>query len=58
MDVAFSPDGATLALSGLRVVLWDLSVASWERRACAIVNRNLSRAEWSELIGGRYERLC
>ena len=29
-----------------RAMLWDVDPASWRRRACAIVGRNLSRAEW------------
>ena len=51
-SVAFSPDGKTLA-SGDRdtIMLWDVSVESWQDRACRIANRNLTRAEWKQYIG-------
>jgi WD40 repeat protein len=54
-SVAFSRDGSSLA-SGSddgAVILWDgdVSTASWQRRACHIANRNLSRAEWDQYIG-------
>jgi hypothetical protein len=69
--VAFSPDGRTLAAgfsAGLGhdpgkdpgVVLYDLDPQSWQRRACRIANRNLTRQEWRWLIGSDvpYQRLC
>ncbi|MBO0703050.1 MAG: hypothetical protein J2P38_08970, partial [Candidatus Dormibacteraeota bacterium] len=38
---------------------WPTSVAAWEQRACSLAGRNLTRAEWAELVGGpRYTRVC
>ena len=57
---AFAPDGKTFAVLGdqeLRV--WKLDPASWTRRACAAVGRNLTRTEWHELMGDRaYHQTC
>jgi WD40 repeat protein len=40
-------------------VLWDLDPADWEARACAVAGRNLTEAEWDQLLPGRpYEQLC
>ena len=30
------------------ILLWDVDLESWQRRACRIVNRNLTRAEWAQ----------
>jgi WD40 repeat protein len=55
-SVAFSPDGKTLA-AGYRdgyaggrssVVLWDVDLESWQRRAGQIANRNFTRDEWRQ----------
>lgn len=35
-----------------------LRPASWERQACAIAGRNLSRSEWQQFVGGEYHRTC
>ena len=33
------------------VILWDVDVASWLRKACAIANRNLTHKEWAQYVG-------
>jgi WD40 repeat protein/class 3 adenylate cyclase len=60
-DAAFTPDG-------MRVIVlsdhgdgfaWDVTLAGWERQACAVAGRDLSREEWAEFLPERpYERVC
>ena len=39
--------------------VWDVDPESWERRACDLANRTLSREEWEEFLPGRpYEPAC
>ena len=39
--------------------VWDVDPESWERRACALANRVLTREEWAEFLPGRpYEPAC
>ena len=53
--MAFSPDGKTVAAGyhdvsgdGGGVVLWDVDLESWQRRAGRIANRNFTREEWRD----------
>ena len=59
--VAFEPGG-----TGLLAVddhgngfTWPTSLAAWERRACTVAGRNLTRAEWARYLPGQsYTRVC
>jgi WD40 repeat protein len=38
---------------------WPTSLAAWERRACTVAGRNLTRAEWARYLPGHpYTRVC
>jgi WD40 repeat protein len=38
---------------------WSTSLAAWERRACTVAGRNLTRAEWTRYLPGQpYTRVC
>ncbi len=52
-EVAFANDGRTMAsvVGGGGLMLWDLSVEGWRKAACAVGNRDLSRAEWERYVG-------
>jgi WD40 repeat protein len=51
--LAFSSDGQMLAMgSGAGdITLWDMSVASWQARSCALAQRNLTENEWLRYFG-------
>ena len=57
----FAPDGAHVFAvfrdgSGYR---WDVRERAWERKACSIAGRRLTRAEWHEALPGRtYAPAC
>lgn len=60
-SVAFTPDGRYFFTvfsdgSGYR---WPASVGAWERHACAVAGRNLTREEWSRYVPHHsYARVC
>jgi WD40 repeat protein len=59
--VDISPDGRYLLQTqgNGEGVVWDIDPESWKRRACALANRTLTRAEWDKLLPGRpYEPAC
>jgi WD40 repeat protein len=56
-----TPDGRELGAGygDGHILIWDVDPASWQRRACALAGRNLTRAEWGQYLGSRpYEATC
>jgi WD40 repeat protein len=52
-SLAFSPDSKILASSSYdhTIILWDVDLESWCKRARARANRPLTKAEWNLFIG-------
>jgi WD40 repeat protein len=57
VGLAFRDDGYLVSCSGKKITEWDLLYPRWISRACGIVNRNLSHAEWNKYMGRRKYRL-
>jgi WD40 repeat protein len=60
-DPRFSPDGAYLfAITDTGTSYrWDVRPSTWERYACRVAGRSLTRTEWSELLPDReYAPAC
>jgi len=58
---AFVPGGGGLLVvdDHGRALTWPTSPEAWQQRACSLAGRNLTRAEWAELVGGpRYTTVC
>jgi WD40 repeat protein len=60
-NAAFTPDDRTLiaVFDNGQGVEWPATLAAWERHACAVAGRNLTREEWSRFVTGyAYTRVC
>lgn len=58
-SVAFAGDRLLAVGDDGHAFSWPMSVSSWERQACRVAGRNLSRPEWSQLISGHaYASVC
>lgn len=46
-------EGADVVVGGLapQPLEWTLDLAAWRRTACAVVGRDLTRAEWDAYVG-------
>ncbi len=60
LSTAFVRGGSELAVVTERGgYVWDVRPESWERRACAVAGRRLTRAEWEAALPGRdYAPAC
>jgi WD40 repeat protein len=57
--VLFEPNGRLLIYYDSDAAQWPMSVRSWERFACQAAERNLTRAEWRDILPTRpYMRVC
>jgi WD40 repeat protein/DNA-binding SARP family transcriptional activator len=59
--VAFEPDGKALVAVDDHggAFAWPTSRTAWQQDACALAGRNLTRAEWTQFVGGpRYTSVC
>jgi WD40 repeat protein len=59
--VFFSPNGASILLTGAYVRSWEISVAAWEKHLCSILPRTFTTDEVKQYLGGwspRDLKLC
>jgi WD40 repeat protein len=55
----FAPDGNLLIVYLADAARWPTSVEAWKKYACQVAGRDLSRAEWADLLPNRpYRRVC
>jgi WD40 repeat protein len=61
LHLRFLSESGQLVTTGFGgVAVWDVDAHGWASRACALVNRALTRAEWSALVGATtpYDPAC
>jgi WD40 repeat protein len=57
--VLFEPDGRLLVVLLEQGIEWPMDVPTWERFACQVAGRNLTRTEWHDLVPNRpYQAVC
>jgi hypothetical protein len=49
----FAPDGRLLNILPGNALQWPMDVGPWERFACRDAGRDLSRAEWHDILPNR-----
>jgi dipeptidyl aminopeptidase/acylaminoacyl peptidase len=55
----FEPNGKLLIEYLADAAQWPIDAASWERSACQVVGRDLTPAEWHDILPARpYTRVC
>jgi WD40 repeat protein/DNA-binding SARP family transcriptional activator len=59
--VHFFPNGKRVlaAFTSGTGIVWNVDPDAWKEKACSVARRNLTRAEWTEFVGGRsYRHVC
>ena len=57
--VLFDRAGRLLVIQPEKTEEWPMDVRTWERFACQVAGRNLTRAEWHDELPNRpYEKVC
>ena len=55
----FAPDGRLVIDLQANAIAWPMDVGTWERFACRVAGRDLTRTEWHDLLPNRpYEPVC
>jgi hypothetical protein len=55
----FEPNGRLLIDYLADAAEWPMNVSAWERFACKVAGRNLTQAEWQDILPNRsYMRVC
>ena len=60
-QAAFSPDGSHVVAvyADGKAIDWDIRPSSWERTACSVAGRTLTKDEWAQYLSGRgYDPAC
>jgi WD40 repeat protein len=59
-SLVFSLDGESFAsVDPEGIVLWEVSLTSWQEHACRIANRNLTQLEWATYLAEEpYHKTC
>ena len=56
---AFAPNGKLIIDYNADAAQWPMNVGAWERFACQVAGRNLTQAEWRDILPNRpYMRVC
>ena len=60
VGAAFSADGSQIVVAHDRGgYVWDVRRESWNRHACDVAGRRLTRSEWEDALPGRdYAPAC
>lgn len=57
--VRFAPNGDLVIDNLADTAVWPTDLGAWERFACQVAGRDLTRAEWNELLPNRrYQHVC
>jgi WD40 repeat protein/class 3 adenylate cyclase len=57
--VRFAPNGDLVIDNLADTAVWPTRLGAWERFACQVAGRDLTRSEWSDLLPGReYRPVC